>query len=108
MTVRSVSQLTPELALEVAGRDVVVFADASVDDRSVRVRRVVAAAGTGVMTHHGDPATILGLVPNVGELPDAAYVVSIPASDLDLGFELSAATEAAVGVAVELIAALVT
>jgi hypothetical protein len=35
------------------------------------------------------------MVPSVGKPPGRAYLVSVPATDLDLGFEMSAATRAA-------------
>lgn len=108
VTVRSQSQLTPELALEVAGRDLVVFVDADVDAPTVAHRRVEPGSGGSVMTHHGDPAGLLALVPTVGEPPGEAIVVSIPASDLGMGFELSPRTAAAVDDAIELIVRLAT
>ena len=102
VAVRSISQLTPELALEVAGRDLVVFVDADVDVTELTVRGVEAnPAGGKTMTHHGDPATLLAMVPAVGEPPRQAKLVSIPASDLDMGLEMSAATLAAAQAAVE-------
>lgn len=99
--VRSLSQLTPELSLEVAGRGVVIFVDASVDASEVTVQPVAAEpSGPKTMTHHGDPATLLSLVPTVGELPAQAYVVSVPATNLEMGLELTAATQAAASEAV--------
>ena len=57
--VRSMSQLTPELSLEISGRRVVVFVDADVDAIEVTARTVTAGPpGEGAMTHHGDPATL--------------------------------------------------
>ena len=109
VSVRSVSQLTPELALEASGRATVVFVDASIDEHEVVVRRVAAVpSGTRTMSHHGDPATLLAMVPSVGTPPGAAYVVSIPASDLGLGFELTPRTEAAIAEAIELVTELVS
>ena len=99
--VRSQSQLTPELALEVAGRARVVFVDANVD--VTEMTRFVVEAGPpagGPMTHHGDPASLLALVRNVGEQPGEAIVLSIPASNLEMGFELSEATAAGVDQAI--------
>lgn len=99
--VRSLSQLTPELSLDVAGREVVVFVDASVDATEVTAQRVDAVpTGPKTMTHHGDPATLLSLVPTVGAPPLRAYVVSIPATNLEMGLELTAATQAAASEAV--------
>ena len=102
VAVRSLSQLTPELALDIAGADRVVFVDASVDTDEVEIRRIEPGpSGPRLMSHHGDPATLLTLAGDVGSVPASAYVVSIPATDLGLGFELSPATAAAVDVAVD-------
>lgn len=107
VTVRSVAQLTPELALEIAGRTAVVFVDADVEARELTVRPVEAGQSTGgVMTHHGDPASLLSLVATVGPLPAEAMVISIPARNLGLGFELSAETAAAARRAVDFIVAM--
>lgn len=108
VVVRSTSQLTPELALEMAGTTTVVFVDASIDDETVTVRLVESAPGASTtMTHHGDPATLLSMVAAVGTPPKEAYLVSIPASDLGLGFDFSPRTEAAVSEAIELVTELV-
>ena len=109
VTVRSLSQLTPELSLEIAGRERVVFVDASVDTDELKVEPVAAGdPGGGVMTHHGHPASILSLVGTVGDQPGEAFVISIPAENLGLGFELSERTQAAVDEAIEIIAAMAT
>lgn len=108
VTVRSVSQLTPELALDVAGCDAVVFVDADVDVAELTVRPVDAhPPGGKTMTHHGDPATLLGLVPAVGDLPARSHMVSIPASDLTMGLEMTSATQAAAAEALAVILELV-
>lgn len=105
--VRSMSQLTPELSLEITGRSRVVFVDADVDATEVTVRPVTASSpGNGAMTHHGDPATLLSLTTNVGRLPGEALVVSIPATNLQMGFTFSPDTERAIAEAVDLIVAL--
>ncbi len=94
--VRSMSQLTPELALEVAGRACVVFVDADVDASELTVRPVAAGPTTGkTMTDHGDPATLLAMVPAVGEPPARAHLVSIPAANLDMGLTMTDTTRAA-------------
>ena len=107
--VRSVAQLTPELALAVSGRSVVVFVDASVDTTELMVRSVEASgSASDVMTHHGNPANLLSMVPQVGEMPGEAWLVSIPAVELGMGFELSPGTREAAAAAVDAIEALVT
>jgi hydrogenase maturation protease len=102
--VRSVSQLTPELSLEIAGRSMVVFVDADVDATELQRSPVHAGSGgDGVMTHHGDPSKLLSLTENVGPAPAEALAISIPATNLEMGFEFSPATAKGVEQAVDLI-----
>jgi hydrogenase maturation protease len=108
VTVRSQSQLTPELALDIARADTVVFVDADVECAQLSVRSVDARPrGSRVMSHHTDPETMLLLARDMGGLPREAHVVSIPATDLRLGLELSPRTQAAVAEAVDTVTALV-
>jgi hydrogenase maturation protease len=107
--VRSQSQLTPELALDITRADIVVFVDANVDCKEMTVHPVHAGErGTQSMSHHTDPATLLLLAGEVGRVPPRAFTVSIPATNLGLGFQLSprtaAATEGAVEAVKEIIA----
>lgn len=102
--VRSQSQLTPELALDIARADVVVFVDANVDCKEMAVHPVQAGErGAQSMSHHTDPAALLLLAGDLGRVPPRAYTVSIPATNLELGFDLSPATAEAVEEAVETI-----
>lgn len=110
--VRSMAQLTPEVALIAAGRELVVFVDASVDVAEMTIRELTAddghEAGPGsIMTHHGDPSSVLAMAASVGEPPRRAVMVSIPASNLGMGFELSPATAAAADAAVTAITGLI-
>ena len=102
------AQLTPEVSLLAAGRSLVVFVDASVDTTELTMTEVSAedgaAEGPGsVMTHHGNPASVVSMAASVGEPPRRAVLVSIPASNLEMGFEFSPATAAAVDAAVSAI-----
>ena len=107
--VRSQSQLTPELALDIARADVVVFVDANVDCKEMAVHPVHAGdRGAHSMSHHTDPTTLLLLAGDLGRVPPRAHSVSIPATNLELGFDLSPATAAAVEEAVEAIAGIVS
>ena len=60
------------------------------------------------MTHHGDPATLLAMVPAVGEPPAQAHLVSIPASDLEMGMTMTDTTRAAAEEAVARVVGLVS
>jgi hydrogenase maturation protease len=105
---RSVHQLTPELATDLAGRRLVVLVDADVEVDAVTVRPLPRAAATvGAMTHHLDPAALLGLVDLFGPRPDEVVLVAVPVHDLGLGTELSPATAAAVEDAVERVRSLI-
>ena len=107
--VRSQSQLTPELALEITRADVVVFVDANVDCKEMAVHPIQAGErGTQSMSHHTDPAALLLLAADLGRGPPRAYTASIPATNLELGFDLSPATAAAVEEAVEAIVGIVS
>ena len=108
VVVRSVAQLTPELSLEIAGRDAVVFVDADVYATDLTVKAVPPSAPTArTMTHHSSPSHLLDMVRAVGDLPDRAHVVSIPATDFAMGLEMTPATQAAAEAAVERVIELV-
>ena len=108
VVVRSQSQLTPELALAITRADVAVFVDANVDCEELTVHAVRSGEpGSQSMSHHTDPATLLLLAEGLGRVPPDTYVVSIPASNLELGFELSPRTAAAAEEAVAAIMGIV-
>lgn len=98
------SQLTPEMALDLADARRVVFVDASVDAVELVERAVGPGSPVGGMTHHGDPGSLLALAADEGHVPDAV-LLEVPASNLGMGFDLSPGTAAAVEAAVEWIVA---
>jgi hydrogenase maturation protease len=109
VAVKSQSQLTPELALDIAQADVVVFVDANVICEEVTLLPVrTGERGSPSMSHHTDPAALLLLARDLGREPLHAYTVSIPASNLELGFDLSSPTAAAVEEAVDSIVGIVS
>ncbi len=109
VAVRSVMQLTPELALDIAGVDTVVFVDASIDVARTTLEPVDAApVGPSAMTHYNTPATLLGMTATVGAMPSTAVTVSIPVTDLSLGLELTPMTEIGVDQAVAMVTSLLT
>lgn len=108
VAVRSLSQLTPELSLEIAGRDCVIFVDASVEVAKTTLHRVSAdAAGGSAWTHYTTPAALLAMTGEVGFVPKCAHAVSIPVADLGLGIELSPISAVGVEEAVGLITNLI-
>ena len=108
VAVRSQSQLTPELALDITRSDVVVFVDANIECTEMTVLPVQdIGRGAQSMSHHTDPATLLLLADDLGRMPPHVYTVSIPATNLELGFDLSPNTAAAVDETVKAIARIV-
>ncbi len=97
--VLSASQLMPEMALELAAARRVVFVDASVAVE-VLTERVVQPGGSGsVMTHRGDPGSLLAMASEEGHVPEAV-LLEIPATNFQMGFDLSPPTAAGVEKAV--------
>ena len=109
VTVRSVIQLTPELALEIAKFDTVVFVDASVEVAETISTPVVAGPkDPTALSHYNTPETILGMTATVGRVPSTAVSVSIPVTDIGLGMELTPMTAAGVEEAIAIVTAIVT
>ncbi len=107
--VRAVSQLTPELALEITRFDLVIFVDASVDVTETTTTPVRAApTQPAAMTHYASPESLLGMTATIGPVPARVYAVSIPVSDLGLGFDLTPGTELGVEAAVSAITTILT
>lgn len=89
---RSVHQLTPELAEEIAGAREVIFVDASVEARVLTIAPVDPSA-TPSDSHALTPGSLLGLAERIhGTLPARALAVGIPASDFGFSEELSLIT----------------
>lgn len=91
--VRSLVQLTPEVAADLVGRRLVVFVDAATDVTAVRVERIAPEVATPAATHHMNPRGLLALCGLLGGQPTQVALVSVPAHDLGLGTTLSPETE---------------
>lgn len=101
VSVLSVPQLLPEIAADLARCRLAIFVDASAVDDAVEIRRVAPAPPDWRLTHHVAPSSLLALAAAVASAPADAVVVTIPASDFQLGVTLSATTTAAVDRAVD-------
>ncbi len=107
--VRSVMQLTPEMALEIAEVDTVVFVDASIEvDTTISSPVVAEAAAPSAVSHYATPGSLLGMTSTVGPVPSQAVAISIPVTDIGLGMELTPMTEIGVNNAVSMVTAIVT
>ena len=114
---RTVVQLTPELAADVAGASVVVIVDAragapagTVDCSPVDPppEAVPGRGGTRAsLSHHLDPAALAGLAGLAYSRIPPVFIVGIGAGRFDAGAPLSPAVAAALPEAVDVVAALV-
>lgn len=88
-TRRDVLQLTPEIAVEIASYDTVVFLDADVDAKQVRIEPVEDVVAPVLLTHVLKPCEIVALARVLFEFSGQAYTCRIPVSDLTPGEGLS-------------------
>jgi Ni,Fe-hydrogenase maturation factor len=86
---RTVLQLTPEIAEEVAGYQVIVFVDADVDARTLRIDPVRASPRASSFTHVLRSAEIVALARSLFGFTGDAYICHIPVTDLTVGEGLS-------------------
>jgi hydrogenase maturation protease len=111
--VRAVHQLTPELALDASGASLLVLVDASTDAPAgeVAVTRLdpepVPGEAGEAMSHHVDPAGIVGLARELWGVAPPVIVVSVGVSSLEVGERLTPFVEAAVPRAADAVAAIV-
>lgn len=108
--VRSVTQLVPELAIDVADADRVVIVDADVGAESVGATTLDvdsrAPSGPG-LNHHLGPKELIELATTAGHRPTPVVQVSVPARRLDVGFDLSPDAHRGVEDAVHLVLELI-
>jgi hydrogenase maturation protease len=111
--VRSAHQLTPELALDASGASLLVLVDAAADVPAGEVSvscldpEMVAVASGEAMTHHLDPAGLVGLARELWGAAPQVVLVSVGVSSLEVGDRLSPVVEGAVEVAADAVVAVV-
>jgi len=122
--VRAEHQLTPELALDASRVALLVLVDAAdgVPAGEVVVRELAPAVAAGSaargsaggieeggapLTHHVDPAALLGLARELWGAAPRTVLVGVGPASLELGDTLTAQVEAAVPRAVEAVVAVV-
>jgi len=98
---RSVMQLTPEIASEIALFDRVLFLDADVNPGEPRIERVVAEAA-GTFTHQLTPGAVVYLAGHLYGFRGEAFLCRIPGVDFGMGEGLSPIAESNVTAAVRL------
>ena len=107
VTVRSVTQLVPELVEAMVEADRVIFIDAAVSSKEVIVRKTEPRQD-GPTSHHGDPGTLLRLADLIGGPVPEAYTVSVPVLDLGLGTGLTPFCRRQVAATSDTVEALIT
>ena len=108
--VRAAHQLTPELAFDASGASLLVLVDAAADvpPGEVTVRRLDAGAVAGeVMTHHLDPAGLVGLARELWGTAPPVVLVSVGVSSLELGDTLTPDVKEAIPRAADAVAAII-
>ncbi|MGA8366236.1 MAG: hydrogenase maturation protease [Candidatus Acidiferrales bacterium] len=102
--IRTVRQLTPELAEDVSRAETVFFVDAAASENpgSVKVEPLrEMPAMSACLTHSVRPATLLWLARKIcGKAPARAFLVTIAGSRFDLSEDLSEPAALAVSEAV--------
>jgi hydrogenase maturation protease len=84
-----VHQLTPDLAVVVAGAELAVFVDAVCADSELSVRPIAATSTVNVLGHTSDPARVIGLAEALFGRCPPAWLITVPAADMDYGKGLS-------------------
>jgi hydrogenase maturation protease len=106
VSVRTPSQLVPELVEPISRAERVVFVDASLDVDRVAVTPVEPRARS-TDSHRATPEELLGLAGALGLPCPPAFLVEIPARDLSLREGLDPRTAADVEIAVEAVLGLI-
>jgi Ni,Fe-hydrogenase maturation factor len=88
LTTRVVHQLTPELAVDIAGSERVIFADASLH-REMKVDRIQADPGASAESHLFTPGALLALADTLYDSRPEAWIIAIPGHSFELRQGLS-------------------
>lgn len=91
---RAVLQLTPELAAEIVLYNTVVFIDADINAKQLRIEQVQATPAPSLLTHVARPSEIVALARSLFGFSGRAYICHIPVSDLSEGEGLSGSASA--------------
>ena len=94
--------LTPELSATIAEAKRVVFVDASVEGKTeVELRKLSPAQSSQVLGHSANPGTLLAIARDVfGHAPEA-WILAIPAANMEVGEHLSELARQGMNVAIE-------
>lgn len=82
-------QLTPDLAETIAQFETVIFIDASIETKTVRLTKVKNLVTNHNWTHHLNPESIIYLTEFLYQKTPQAWLMTIPIEKIDFGENLS-------------------
>jgi hydrogenase maturation protease len=99
----AVTQLTPELALELAEVDLVIFVDAYAanEQQTVKVCPINVASSLATIGHTLEPSTLLAIAQSLYNYHPQAWLIAIPVLNFELGDRLSTLAEQGIVEAIE-------
>ncbi len=100
---RSVIQLTPELACDIAGASTVVFIDSEATPGEVRLERIREDSDPQGLSHDFSPAALLQIARRIYGFAGEGWLCRIPVRDFGPGEGLSDEAEAAARAAADLL-----
>src|SRR5262249_14528609 len=103
LDVQTVHQLTPELADSLAEARVVVFIDAAPGEAEPCMRPVAPAAYAPALAHAAGRGWLVALTQALHGRCAPCWLLAVPATDFEIGAELSAGARAAMHAALDLI-----
>ncbi len=89
----AVTQLTPEMAEEMAGADRVVFIDADIEGGKARIEPVEAGRWGTPLGHAMGPGEVVGLARSLFNFQGEALLCRVPGADFSEGEDLTAEAE---------------
>ena len=95
VTTRIVHQLTPELAVEIAKHDGVLFLDASRSSDEFELAELTSTVGPTLFAHALSPAQLLAWADFLDGRRRKAWIAAVPGSDFDFGEALTRDAERA-------------
>lgn len=84
-------QLLPEMAETLREAGLVIFLDASVAEKSgiLSIEHILPEAGTGALSHHLNPASLLALAQSLYQAAPRAYLIHVTTTHFEFGETLS-------------------
>lgn len=82
-------QLTPELAEKIAQFETIIFIDASIETKQVKLTHLKHSPINNNWTHYITPESLINLTEFLYQKTPQTWLINIPIKNLDLGEEIS-------------------